>query len=59
MFCTSGAWGAFTDLCLATYPIYLVQDLQMQKRIKLLVSVLMGLGVFSAICSIITTKKGA
>ena len=55
MACTSGSWGAMTDFCLALYPIYLVRSLQMRMRIKILVTALMGLGIFSATCSIIRT----
>lgn len=49
------AWNAATDLIFALYPIIIVYRLQMRLRIKLSVVALMGLGVFTAVCSIVKT----
>ena len=49
------AWNAATDLVFAFYPILIVWGLQMRLRMKFSVVVLMGMGVFTAVCSIIKT----
>ncbi|KAL9055446.1 MAG: hypothetical protein Q9162_003544 [Coniocarpon cinnabarinum] len=50
-----GAWNAATDLVLAVYPISIIYRLQMRLRLKLGLCILMGIGLFTAICSIVKT----
>ncbi|KAM0796506.1 hypothetical protein BDR22DRAFT_893191 [Usnea florida] len=54
-----GAYGAFVDLALAVYPVFLLYQLQISKRMKLGISTLMAAGVFSAICAIVKTVEVA
>ena len=46
-----------TDFILAVYPIYLLRSLQIAPRIKFLVTLLMGLGIFSTVCSALRTYQ--
>ncbi|KAI9810257.1 MAG: hypothetical protein M1827_006391 [Pycnora praestabilis] len=50
-----GSYSAFTDLALAAFAIFFFSGLQMELRRKIILSCLMSLGVFAAICSIIKT----
>lgn len=47
------AWNAATDIVLALYPIGIVYHLQMAKKVKIGLCVLMGLGLFTAVCSLV------
>lgn len=51
------AWGAAADLVLALYPAYLIWNLQMRLRLKIILICLMGLGVFTAVASLIKTAS--
>ena len=42
---------------LALYPSYMVWQLNMPKRLKLGISLLLGTGVFTGICAAIKTSK--
>jgi len=53
----SGSWGAATDVFLALYPVGLVASLEISKRLKILLGCLMGLGLFTAVCSIVKTYE--
>ncbi|MCJ1318994.1 hypothetical protein MMC15_004326 [Xylographa vitiligo] len=53
----TGAWGAATDLLLALYPVFIIYNLQIQLRLKVILCFLMGLGVFTAICSLVKTAQ--
>ncbi|MCJ1417264.1 hypothetical protein MMC32_003606 [Xylographa parallela] len=53
----TGAWGAATDLLLALYPVFIIYNLQIQLRLKIILCFLMGLGVFTAICSLVKTAQ--
>ncbi|MCJ1266173.1 hypothetical protein MMC22_006055 [Lobaria immixta] len=44
---------AFTDLTCAAIPIYLIQRLRMNRRTKIALCCLMGLGVITAVCAIV------
>ena len=48
---------AASDVILALYPSYMVWRLNMSIRLKILVSVLLGLGVFSGVTAAIKTTK--
>ncbi|RAK99750.1 uncharacterized protein BO80DRAFT_446088 [Aspergillus ibericus CBS 121593] len=51
----TGAWGSMTDLILAFYPSVIIWNLQLRLKLKLIISILMGLGVVTAVCSLIKT----
>ncbi|KAI9719175.1 MAG: hypothetical protein M1828_006268 [Chrysothrix sp. TS-e1954] len=55
--CIVLAWGAVTDLYLALWPVFLIYNLQIPVRLKVLLCTLMGLGVFTAVCSVVRTVK--
>jgi uncharacterized membrane protein len=42
------AWSAVTDLLLAIYPVFIIWNLRTPRKRKVIISVLMGFGVFSA-----------
>ncbi|KAI9727463.1 MAG: hypothetical protein M1828_006405 [Chrysothrix sp. TS-e1954] len=50
-----GSWQATSDFVLALLPIYLIWPLQMDRKVKLGLCCLMGLGVFAAVCTIMRT----
>ncbi|KAL3470361.1 hypothetical protein BJX99DRAFT_50999 [Aspergillus californicus] len=52
-----GSFNSFLDALLACYPVHLFWKLQMKRRIKIALSVLMGLGWIAAICSAIKTYE--
>ncbi|KAL6716688.1 hypothetical protein ACLMJK_006256 [Lecanora helva] len=52
-----GAYGAFVDFALAIYPVFLIHNLQIGKRMKIGISTLMAAGVFSAVCAIVKTVE--
>ncbi|KAJ5086587.1 hypothetical protein NUU61_007894 [Penicillium alfredii] len=45
------SFNTFADAALATYPVHLFWKLQMKLRIKIALSILMGLGWIAAVCS--------
>ncbi|MCJ1436007.1 hypothetical protein MMC27_005385 [Xylographa pallens] len=47
-----GAIGAATDIACVACPVFVVRKLQMRRRIKVSISFLVGLGLFTAGCSI-------
>ena len=49
------AFTAFTDLVLALYPVSIVYNLQMTRRLKFGLGILMGVGMFTCVCSIMKT----
>ena len=49
------AWGAAVDLLLALYPVLIVSKLRMRLKLKVVLGILMGLGVFTAVCSLAKT----
>ncbi|KXG50584.1 uncharacterized protein PGRI_043510 [Penicillium griseofulvum] len=51
------SFNAFSDALLASYPIHLFWKLQMKLRIKVALSVLMGLGWVAAVCSAVKTYE--
>ncbi|KAL4940016.1 hypothetical protein BDV06DRAFT_224502 [Aspergillus oleicola] len=51
------SFNSFSDALLATYPIHLFWKLQMKLRIKVALSVLMGLGWIAAVCSAVKTYE--
>ncbi|KAJ5774897.1 hypothetical protein N7457_009793 [Penicillium paradoxum] len=51
------SFNAFSDALLATYPVHLFWKLQMKLRIKLALSVLMGMGWIAAVCSAVKTYE--
>ncbi|KKK11814.1 hypothetical protein ARAM_002659 [Aspergillus rambellii] len=51
------SFNTFLDALLAAYPIHLFWKLQMKPRIKIALSVLMGLGWIAAVCSAIKTHE--
>ncbi|KAJ5612618.1 hypothetical protein N7510_005812 [Penicillium lagena] len=51
----TGAWGTATDLLLAIYPVFIIWNLRIRTQLKLVISVLMGLGVVTAACSLAKT----
>ncbi|KAL4922764.1 hypothetical protein BDW62DRAFT_2743 [Aspergillus aurantiobrunneus] len=52
-----GSFNSFLDALLASYPAHLFWKLQMKRRIKIALSVLMGLGWIAAVCSAIKTYE--
>lgn len=53
----STAWGTLTDLVLALYPIIIIWNLRIRKQLKLIISILMGLGLVTAVCSFVKTLQ--
>ncbi|KAL4930971.1 uncharacterized protein BDV17DRAFT_289393 [Aspergillus undulatus] len=51
------SFNSFSDALLASYPIHLFWKLQMKLRIKVALSVLMGLGWIAAVCSAVKTYE--
>ncbi|KAJ5332775.1 hypothetical protein MYU51_009099 [Penicillium brevicompactum] len=51
------SFNSFTDAVLATYPVHLFWKLQMKLRIKIALSILMGLGWIAAVCSAVKTYE--
>lgn len=51
------AWNAATDVVLALYPIGIVYKLRMPMKLKFGLCILMGIGIFTAVCSIIKTYE--
>ncbi|KAL2816651.1 hypothetical protein BDW59DRAFT_182400 [Aspergillus cavernicola] len=51
------SFNSFLDALLASYPVHLFWKLQMKIRIKVALSVLMGLGWIAAVCSAIKTYE--
>ncbi|KAL2830423.1 hypothetical protein BJY01DRAFT_118892 [Aspergillus pseudoustus] len=51
------SFNSFSDAVLATYPAHLFWKLQMKLRIKIALSVLMGLGWIAAVCSAVKTYE--
>ncbi|KAL4795831.1 hypothetical protein BDV19DRAFT_388854 [Aspergillus venezuelensis] len=51
------SFNSFSDALLATYPVHLFWKLQMKLRIKVALSVLMGLGWIAAVCSAVKTYE--
>ncbi|CAI7567297.1 unnamed protein product [Penicillium bialowiezense] len=51
------SFNSFTDAALATYPVHLFWKLQMKLRIKIALSILMGLGWIAAVCSAVKTYE--
>ncbi|KAJ6093902.1 hypothetical protein N7467_002747 [Penicillium canescens] len=51
------SFNSFSDAFLASYPIHLFWKLQMKLRIKVALSILMGLGWLAAICSAVKTYE--
>lgn len=49
------AWGTFTDLVIALYPIMIIWNLKMALRLKLIICCVLGLGVVTAMCSLVKT----
>ncbi|KAJ5858734.1 hypothetical protein N7534_004011 [Penicillium rubens] len=49
------SFNAFSDILLALYPVHLFWKLQMKLRIKIALSILMGLGWIAAVCSAVKT----
>lgn len=47
------AINAGTAFGLALYPVFIVWDLQMSKRLKFGICILLGIGVFMGICAIL------
>lgn len=52
-----GGWTALNDLVLALFPATIIYELQMSVRNKIALSVVLGLGIFSAVCAIVRTTK--
>ncbi|KAL3423127.1 hypothetical protein PVAG01_04874 [Phlyctema vagabunda] len=52
----NGAISATTDLFYALFPIYLIWNLQMDRSVKISVSLILGLGVFSSSVALIRLK---
>lgn len=50
-----GAFAALSDFLLAGFPIFIIKNLNMDRRTKYALSFVMGLGVFAAICTIVRT----
>ncbi|KAH8588349.1 hypothetical protein B0O99DRAFT_693511 [Bisporella sp. PMI_857] len=53
----TGAWGTFADFLLALYPVIIIWNLRIRKQLKLIISFLMGLGVVTAVCSLVKTVQ--
>ena len=53
--CFTGAWNAASDVAFALYPIFLFWSLQLSKKLKLGLCVLMRTGVFVVACSAVKT----
>ncbi|KAI1775115.1 hypothetical protein F4818DRAFT_417877 [Hypoxylon cercidicola] len=53
----SGSWSAFVDLVLASFPIYLLWNLQMKRQRKVTVMVLMALGFLASAAAIAKTTQ--
>ncbi|CAI7607540.1 unnamed protein product [Penicillium glandicola] len=51
------SFNSFTDALLASYPVHLFWKLQMKLRIKVALSILMGLGWIAAVCSAVKTYE--
>ncbi|KAJ5036067.1 hypothetical protein NUH16_003934 [Penicillium rubens] len=51
------SFNAFSDILLALYPVHLFWKLQMKLRIKIALSILMGLGWIAAVCSAVKTYE--
>ncbi|OQD62673.1 hypothetical protein PENPOL_c011G01819 [Penicillium polonicum] len=51
------SFNALSDVLLAVYPIHLFWKLQMMLRIKVVLSILMGLGWIAAFCSAVKTYE--
>ncbi|CAG8924032.1 unnamed protein product [Penicillium salamii] len=51
------SFNSFTDAVLAIYPVHLFWKLQMKLRIKVALSILMGLGWIAAVCSAVKTYE--
>ncbi|KAL2042255.1 hypothetical protein N7G274_004743 [Stereocaulon virgatum] len=52
-----GAYSAFTDFALASFPLVVIYNLQMSGKRRIAISVVMSLGVFAGICAIVRTTK--
>lgn len=52
-----GSFSAFTDVCLAVYPMVIFWDLQMKIKKKVFLCVLFGFGLLAAMSSIIKTAN--
>ncbi|KAI0896116.1 hypothetical protein F4806DRAFT_51622 [Annulohypoxylon nitens] len=52
-----GAWSAFVDAVLASFPIYLLWNLQIKRHQKIVVMVIMGIGFFASIAAIVKTTQ--
>ncbi|KAJ5409408.1 uncharacterized protein N7487_003767 [Penicillium crustosum] len=50
-------FNALSDVLLAVYPVHLFWKLQMKLRIKVILSILMGLGWIAAVCSAVKTYE--
>lgn len=53
----STAWNAATDVVLALYPIGILYKLRIPSKLKIGLGFLLGLGMFTAVCSIIKTVE--
>ncbi|KAI1371934.1 hypothetical protein F4677DRAFT_434073 [Hypoxylon crocopeplum] len=53
----SGSWSAFVDVVLASFPIYLLWNLQMKRQRKVTVMILMALGFFASAAAIAKTTQ--
>ncbi|KAJ5714213.1 uncharacterized protein N7483_011394 [Penicillium malachiteum] len=52
IFVAAGAWSAITDLILLLYPGYLIWNLQLRRKHKVVISILMGLGILATIFAV-------
>ncbi|KAJ6036130.1 hypothetical protein N7540_000409 [Penicillium herquei] len=52
IFVAAGAWSAITDLILSLYPGYLIWNLQLRRKHKVVISILMGLGILATIFAV-------
>ncbi|KAI1465193.1 uncharacterized protein F4812DRAFT_462036 [Daldinia caldariorum] len=52
-----GSWSAFTDIVLASFPIYLLWNLQMKPSKKISTMIVMALGFIAAIAAIAKTTQ--
>ncbi|KAL2057154.1 hypothetical protein ABVK25_002893 [Lepraria finkii] len=52
-----GSLSAFTDICLAVYPMLIFWTLQMKNKTKILLCILFGFGLLAAVSSIIKTAN--